>query len=50
MLTCGETNEAYLTKTPETVVEVISKATARRDEGYKFSIYEKEQVKYYPKK
>ncbi len=47
VLTCGETNEAYLTKTPEIVVEVISKATARRDEEYKFSIYEKEQVHYY---
>ena len=47
VLTCGETNEAHLTKTPEIVVEVISKATAKRDEEYKFKIYEEEQVKYY---
>ena len=47
VLTCGETNEAYLTKAPEIVVEIISPSTARRDEVYKFDIYEKEKVKYY---
>ena len=47
VLTCGETNEAYLTKAPEIIVEVISKSTASRDEKYKFDIYEKEKVKYY---
>ena len=47
VLTCGETNEEYLVKTPEIVVEVISKNTAKRDEEYKFKIYEAEQVKYY---
>lgn len=47
VLTCGETNEAYLTKAPEIVVEVISPSTASRDEKYKFEIYEKEKVNYY---
>ena len=47
VLTCGETNEAYLTKTPQIVVEIISKSTAKRDEIHKFALYEKEQVKYY---
>jgi len=47
VLTCGETNEAYLTKAPEIVVEIISKSTAKRDEKYKFKIYEAEKVKYY---
>jgi Uma2 family endonuclease len=47
VLTCGETNEAYLTKAPEIVVEIISKSTAKRDEKYKFDIYEAEKVKYY---
>lgn len=46
-LTCGETNERYLTKAPEIIVEIISKSTAKRDEKYKFEIYEKEKVKYY---
>ena len=47
VLTCGETNERYLTKAPEIVVEIISKSTARRDEVHKFAIYEKEKVHYY---
>ena len=44
---CGATDERYLTKAPEIVVEVISPATARRDEQYKFGIYEAEKVPYY---
>ena len=47
VLTCGETNEAYLTKAPEIIVEIISPSTARRDEVYKFDIYQREKVKYY---
>lgn len=47
VLTCGETNEHYLTKAPEIVIEIISKSTAKRDEKYKFEIYEKEKVGYY---
>ena len=47
VLTCGETNESYLSKAPEIVVEILSKSTAKRDEKYKFEIYEKEKVKYY---
>ena len=47
VLTCGETNESYLTKAPEIVVEIISKSTAKRDEKYKFKIYEEEKVNYY---
>ncbi len=47
VLTCGETHEMYLTKAPEIIVEIISPSTAKRDEHYKFDIYEKEKVKYY---
>ena len=47
VLTCGETHDAYLTKAPEIIVEIISKSTAKRDEVYKFDIYEREKVKYY---
>ena len=47
VLTCGETNENYLTKAPEIIVEIISKSTAKRDETYKFDIYEAQKVKYY---
>ncbi len=46
-LICNETHDAYITKAPEIVVEVISKSTAKNDEGYKFQKYEAELVKYY---
>lgn len=47
VLVCGETNDTYLTKAPEIIVEIISKSTAKRDEHYKFDIYQTEKVKYY---
>lgn len=47
VLICDEPNDAYITKAPEIIIEVISKSTARRDETYKFELYEKEKVKYY---
>ena len=47
VLTCDEDNESHLTKAPEIIVEIISKSTAKRDEVYKFDIYEAEKVKYY---
>jgi Uma2 family endonuclease len=47
VLTCDEDNEAYLVKAPQIVVEIASKSTVKRDETYKFDIYEAEKVKYY---
>ena len=47
VLTCNEENESYLLKAPEIIVEILSKSTAKRDEKYKFSIYEAQKVKYY---
>lgn len=47
VLICNEPNDTYLTKAPEIAFEIISPATAKRDEKYKFEIYEKELVKYY---
>lgn len=47
VVTCGESNENYLTKAPEIIAEVVSKTTATRDEKYKFQLYEREKVKYY---
>ncbi|MDF1879487.1 Uma2 family endonuclease [Sulfurimonas sp. SAG-AH-194-C20] len=46
-LTCNETNDTYLTKAPQIIVEIISKSTAKRDENYKFDIYAAELVNYY---
>ncbi len=49
VLICDEDEfeKAYLTKSPQIVIEIISKSTAKRDEKYKFEIYEEEKVKYY---
>ncbi len=47
VLICDEPNEAYITKAPEIIVEVISKSTAKNDEGYKLQKYEVEKVIYY---
>lgn len=47
VFTCDETNENYLTKTPQIIVEIISKSTAKNDEEYKFNIYESQMVNYY---
>ena len=47
VVTCGETGEAYLTKAPEIIVEILSPSTIKRDEVFKFDLYEKERVLYY---
>jgi len=46
IFTCSDEDEK-LTKTPEIIVEVVSKSSAKRDEVVKFEIYEKERVVYY---
>ena len=47
VLICDEPYSAYVTKAPEIIIEVISKSTAKNDEGYKFDKYEAEKVNYY---
>ena len=44
---CGDENENFIAKTPAIVFEVVSPATARKDEGLKFGLYEREKVAYY---
>ena len=44
VLICDEPNDKYITKTPEIIIEVISPATTKRDEVFKFDLYEKEQA------
>ena len=46
-LICDEPNEAYITRTPKIVVEVVSTSSAKRDEKIKFEIYQEEKVPYY---
>ncbi len=47
VVVCNETNSNYITKTPEIIIEVISKSTAKRDEKTKFQLYQEERVPYY---
>ncbi len=42
-----EANKAYITKAPKIIFEVLSKSTAKKDEGVKFRLYEAEGVRYY---
>ncbi len=46
VVVCNETGD-FIYKTPELIVEILSPATADKDEHYKFSRYEREGVKYY---
>ena len=47
VLTCGEVSKKYLLKAPEIVVEVVSKSSAKLDEGYKRILYASQKVTYY---
>ena len=40
-------NEAYITKAPKVIFEILSKSTAHKDKNLKYSLYEKEGVDYY---
>ena len=46
-LVCGQSEGAYIKKSPELIVEIVSKTSAKRDEKIKFSLYESEKVTYY---
>ena len=47
VLACEDENEAYLSKAPNIIVEILSPSTAKKDETIKFDIYEREGVQYY---
>ncbi len=47
VLTCEDEHEAYLSKAPRIIVEILSPSTAKKDETIKFDIYEREGVQYY---
>ena len=40
-------NEAYISKAPTMIFEILSKSTAKKDLTIKYNLYEKEGVKYY---
>ena len=41
------TNEAYITKAPKIIFEILSKSTAKKDKELKYRLYEQEGVSYY---
>lgn len=41
------THEAYITKAPRVVFEILSKSTAKKDKELKYRLYEQEGVAYY---
>ncbi len=41
------TNEAYITKAPKIIFEILSKSTAKKDKELKYKLYEQEGVAYY---
>jgi Uma2 family endonuclease len=40
-------NQAYITKAPKIIFEILSKSTAKKDKGLKYNLYEQEGVSYY---
>lgn len=46
-LVCRQTTGSYIKKSPELIVEIVSKSSAMRDEKIKFSLYQAEKVTYY---
>ncbi len=44
---CEDEGEAYLTKAPKIIIEILSPSTAKKDETVKFDLYESEGVQYY---
>ena len=46
VLTCEKLNKPFIIN-PEIIFEIVSPSSARRDEKFKFEIYEKEKIKYY---
>lgn len=40
-------DEAYISKAPKIIFEILSKSTAHKDRNLKYDLYEKEGVKYY---
>jgi len=45
---CHEpTHQAYITKAPKIIFEVLSKSTEKKDKGLKYKLYEEAKVSYY---
>ena len=47
LVVCYEPEGAYITKAPTLIFEILSKATAKKDQTVKFDLYQDEGVRYY---
>lgn len=47
LVVCGDVSGQYLTRAPVVIFEVLSPATAKKDQGLKFDLYQREGVGYY---
>ncbi len=47
LVVCGKLPKQYLNKAPEIIFEILSPASARKDQNIKFELYQKEGVNYY---
>lgn len=47
LVVCGKPGDAYLTKAPVLIFEILSKSTATKDRTTKFNLYEREGVRHY---
>ncbi|MDD2893030.1 MAG: Uma2 family endonuclease [Halothiobacillaceae bacterium] len=47
LVVCHPVEGAYISRAPVLIFEVLSKSTAFKDQNTKFSLYEREGVKYY---
>ncbi len=47
LVVCYEPKGAYITKAPTLIFEILSKATAKKDQTVKFDLYQDEGVRYY---
>ncbi len=47
LVVCSEVSGQYLTQAPDIIFEILSPATATKDIGIKFELYQQEAVQYY---
>lgn len=47
LVVCEPVEGQYLTKAPKIIFEILSPATAKKDTGIKFDLYQQEGVEYY---
>jgi Uma2 family endonuclease len=47
LVVCGEVSGSWLSRAPQLIFEVLSPSTAKKDQGVKFELYQREGVRWY---